>query len=46
MDQGFHNHLLHTGTLDRYMVVKVFSQVKTPLTAVARWPLQCTERHV
>ena len=38
MDQGFHNHLLHTGTLDRYMDVKVFSQVmKTPLTAVARW---------
>ena len=34
MDQGFHNHLIYSGTLDRYMDVKMFSQGEGPVNTV------------
>jgi hypothetical protein len=34
MDQGFHNFLLHSGQLDRYMNVKIFQQGEGPVNTV------------
>ncbi len=34
MDQGFHNHLIYSGTLDRYMDVKMFSQGEGPVNTI------------
>jgi hypothetical protein len=34
MDQGFHNFLLYSGQLERYMNVKVFQQGEGPVNTV------------
>ena len=34
MDQGFHNFLLYSGQLDRYMDVKIFQQGEGPVNTV------------
>lgn len=34
MDQGFHNFLLHSGQLERYMNVKIFQQGEGPVNTV------------
>ena len=34
MDQGLHNYLLHSGTLDRYMTVKMFPQGEGPVNTI------------
>ena len=33
-DQGFHNYLIYTGILDKYMKVKVFPQGEGPVNTV------------
>jgi hypothetical protein len=39
MDQGFHNWLIYSGQLDKYMDVKVFQQGEGPVNTVgAFWP--------